>query len=348
MTKSSTFTGDGGMKNIVNLSLHVFRGRWFMMFACLLIMSVAGAIYMFAIYSGDIKTALGYDQSTLNLLSTFKELGGNAGIISGLISEISPPWVVLLLGAIMSFSGYIMVWLAVTKRIAKPPIWQMCLFICIGANSQTFANTGALVTCVRNFPESRGVVLGLLKGFVGLSGAIITQLYHSFYGHDTRSLILFIGWLPAVVSIVFIQIVRILNVVRQVNEVKTFYNLLYISLGLAGLLMVITIIQNKLQFLKIEYVMTASVVLILLFSPIVIVIKEELKLWKRKQVNQFPVNIITGNLNLKMNMNPNLNTNLNTSFDNATFLPPKKDVYCWETVIEPPERGEDNALLFNF
>lgn len=38
--------------------------------------------------------------------------------------------------------------------------------ICIGASSQTFANTGALVTCVKNFPESRGIVLGLLKGLL--------------------------------------------------------------------------------------------------------------------------------------------------------------------------------------
>ncbi|XP_071696442.1 protein NUCLEAR FUSION DEFECTIVE 4-like [Rutidosis leptorrhynchoides] len=330
VTKSSSFTGDGGMKNIINLSLHVFTGRWFMVFACLLIMSVAGATYMFALYSGDIKTALGYDQSTLNLLSTFKDLGGNVGIISGLINEISPPWVVLLLGAVMNFSGYFMIWLAVTKKIARPPVWQMCLFICIGANSQTFANTGALVTCVKNFPESRGVVLGLLKGFVGLSGAIITQLYHGFYGHDTRSLILFIGWLPAAVSIVFLRIVRVLKVVRQANELKTFYNLLYISLGLAGFLMVIIIIQNKLQFMEIEYAITASVVVILLFAPVGIVFNEELKLWKQKQetVNQFPVNIITEN--------PNPNTSV---------TPPEKEVSCWKTVFAPPERGEDFTIL---
>ncbi|KVI07884.1 protein NUCLEAR FUSION DEFECTIVE 4-like [Cynara cardunculus var. scolymus] len=329
--------GGGGMKEFTSLSLQVITGRWFMVFACLLIMSVAGATYIFALYSGDIKTSLGYDQSTLNLLSTFKDLGGNVGVISGLINEISPPWVVLLLGAAMNFSGYFMIWLAVTGKIAKPPVWQMCLFICIGANSQTFANTGALVTCVKNFPESRGVVLGLLKGFVGLSGAIITQLYHGFYGHDPKSLILFIGWLPAAVSVVFLRIVRVLKVFRQTNELKTFYNFLYISLGLAGFLMVIIITQNKLQFSNVAYATTASVVAVLLFAPLSIVFKEEFKLWKRRQevVNQFPVKVTTEN--------PPMATTTDSSA--APTPPPETSVSCWKTVFTPPERGEDFTIL---
>lgn len=130
------------------------------MFASLLIMAAAGATYMFSLYSSDIKSVLGYDQTTLNLLSFFKDLGANVGVLSGLINEVTPPWVVLSIGAVMNFFGYFMIWLAVTQKISAPKVWQMCLYICIGANSQSFANTGSLVTCVKNFPESRGVVLG--------------------------------------------------------------------------------------------------------------------------------------------------------------------------------------------
>ncbi|GMP50251.1 hypothetical protein CsSME_00016947 [Camellia sinensis var. sinensis] len=50
-------------------------------------MSVNGETYMFGLYSGDIKSSLGYDQTTLNLISFFKDLGGNLGLISGLINE---------------------------------------------------------------------------------------------------------------------------------------------------------------------------------------------------------------------------------------------------------------------
>ncbi|KAK9076382.1 hypothetical protein SSX86_004716 [Deinandra increscens subsp. villosa] len=321
----------GGGRRIL---LHVFTGRWFMVFASLLIMSVAGATYMFALYSGDIKQSLGYDQTTLNLLSTFKDLGGNVGIISGLINEISPPWVVLLLGALMNFSGYFMIWLAVSKKIAKPPVWQMCLFICIGANSQTFANTGALVTCVKNFPESRGVVLGLLKGFVGLSGAIITQLYHGFYGHDTYSLILFIGWLPAAVSVVFLRIVRVLKVVRQASELKTFYQFLYISLGLAGFLMVIIITQNRLRFSGFAYATTATLVIILLLAPLGVVFRQESKHWHDHVA-------AVNNNNHRFDFVPPPRENSTEEKEEKE----EEEVSCWRSVFAPPARGEDFTIL---
>ncbi|KAI8016002.1 Protein NUCLEAR FUSION DEFECTIVE 4 [Camellia lanceoleosa] len=333
MVVANVSTGGGGGGNMKNFSLHILTGRWFMVFASFLIMSVAGATYMFGLYSSDIKSSLGYDQTTLNLLSFFKDLGGNVGVLSGLINEVTPPWVVLFIGATMNFSGYFMIWLSVTGKVAKPRVWQMCLYICIGANSQSFANTGALVTCVKNFPESRGMVLGLLKGFVGLSGAIITQLYHAFYGDNSKSLILLIGWLPAAVSFIFLRTIRIMKVVRQANEVKIFYNLLYISLGLAGFLMLVIILQNRLHFSRIEYGVTAVVVTALLFAPLGIVISEEMNLWKNK--NQQEMNNSSQIQVVAENPQPKATINGDSSKPNS----------CLRNVFNPPNRGEDYSIL---
>lgn len=314
------------------LALHLLRSRWFMVFGCLLIMSMSGATYIFSIYSDDIKTSLGYDQTTLNLISFFKDLGGNIGIMSGVINEITPPWVVLAIGMTMNFFGYFMIWLAVTARTPTPRVWQICLYICVGANSQTFSNTGALVTCVKNFPQSRGIVIGLLKGFTGLSGAIMTQLFHAFYGRDSKALIFLIAWLPAAVSLVFLRTVRLMKAVKQENEVKIFYNLLYISLGLAGFLMILIILQNFLSFSHPEYAGSAAVVLILLFAPLGVVYREELKNWRRKI--EAGINIPTTAVGVIAETPPL-----------PAAQPPAVCTPWWKDVLKPPERGEDYNIL---
>ncbi|XP_060215417.1 protein NUCLEAR FUSION DEFECTIVE 4-like [Lycium barbarum] len=344
----------GVESNMKSLTVQVLTGRWFMVFAAVLILSASGSTYIFGIYSTDIKTSLGYDQTTLNLLSFFKDLGSNVGVLSGLINEITPPWVVLLFGAVLNFFGYFMVWLAVTKKIPKPKIWHMCVYICVGANSQSFANTGAMVTCVKNFPESRGAVLGLLKGYVGLSGAMLTQIYHAIYGNDSKSLILLIGWLPCVVSFVFLRIIRVMRVVRIAHEMKVFYKFLYTSLGLAGFLMLIIILQKKLDFKQTEYGLSTAIVLFLLCLPLVIVIKEEidsLKIKKQALESISQVKLVTEDPDCEISQ-PQLVTQTPPSAPSTSG--PSKDqenssdqesASCWKTVFRTPDRGEDYTIL---
>ena len=160
----------------------------------------------------------------------------------------------------------------------------MCLYIFIGADSQSFANTGSLVTCVKNFPESRGVVLGLLKGFVGLSGAIFTQLYYALYGNDSKSLVLLIAWLPAAISIISLPVIRLMKPIpgNGKNELKVFYYILYVSLVLAGYLMAAIIAQKSVIFPRPAFAASAAIVVTILFLPLIIVFRVELKIWEAK------------------------------------------------------------------
>ncbi|XVF75618.1 hypothetical protein PTKIN_Ptkin13bG0201100 [Pterospermum kingtungense] len=338
-TTNNGFSGGGCCPFL----LQVIRGRWFMISASFLIMAGAGATYLFGVYSKDIKATLGYDQSTLNLLSTFKDLGANVGVLSGLLAEVTPTWFVLLVGSVMNFSGYFMIWLAVTKRIATPKVWQMCAYICIGANSQNFANTGSLVTCVKNFPESRGMMLGLMKGFVGLSGAVFTQLYYAIYGDDSKSLILLIGWLPAVISLAFVYNIRIMKISSHPNELKVFYEYLSISIVLAFLLMGLTIAQKKVTFSHIGYVVSAFVVCFMLFLPFLIAIREEFYTWKSKKQFTAPSSVIVEappppeTAASKSDIEPEFTENI--------IEKNHQEASCYANICNPPKRGEDYSIF---
>uniref|UniRef100_A0A2N9I9R3 Nodulin-like domain-containing protein n=1 Tax=Fagus sylvatica TaxID=28930 RepID=A0A2N9I9R3_FAGSY len=349
--------------------LHVLKGPWFMVFSSFIIMSTAGTPYAFGLYSNVVKSVLGYDQSTLNLISFFKDVGTNVGVLSGLIAEVTPPWFVLLIGAVMNVVGYLMIWLSVTQKIAKPQVWMMCLYIGLGANSTAFANTGAMVTCIKNFPASRGIVLGLLKGYVGLSGAILTQLYHAFYYNDPKALILLVGWLPAAINVAFAPFIRLMKVDRQSNELKVFYNFLYITLGLtgwiqsnqvkelppqhmqvvvltAGFLLVMIVIEQKVSFTQSEYGGSAAAVLFLLFLPLGIVIIEEFKLWRSKRLalsDGSQLQVITDKT--KTETNPSLPQASPLSVNLLLEPSTEKPVSCWKNIFSPPTRGEDYTIL---
>ncbi|GJN22998.1 hypothetical protein PR202_gb10612 [Eleusine coracana subsp. coracana] len=347
-------SGGGGGPPLLTarFARQVVLGRWFMVFACLLILSASGATYIFSIYSKVLKTSLGYDQRTLNTLSFFKDLGANVGVISGLINEVTPPWVVLSMGAVMNLAGYLMIYLAIDGRTSRPPVWLMCIYICVGANSQSFANTGALVTCVKNFPESRGIVLGLLKGFVGLSGAIFTQLYLAIYGDDAKSLVLLVAWLPAAVSILFVHTVRLMPYPRgsaaRSSRNGPFFCFLYISIALATYLLVMIVVQNQVQFSHAALAVSAAVLLLILFLPLGVVVKEEYRIQKElhESLRDPPtVTVEKPTLLLQQQMSTTTTTTTTAAAAAAAAAPETEEQSTTETEHDPASNGKPSSWL---
>ncbi|MCO5614703.1 hypothetical protein L7F22_068987 [Adiantum nelumboides] len=255
--------------------LQVLKGRWMVVVVCLYILAFAGGPYVFGIYSQAIKAELQYDEETIDTLSFFKDLGNNVGIISGLLNEILPPWVVLGVGSSMNLFGFVMMWMAVTHRIAQPPLWQMYLYMTIGSNSMSFFNTGVVVTCVKNFPESRGEVLGLVKGVIGLSTAILTQIYHALYAQNAEGMLLLLGWLPSLVTFICMFVVRETKPVEDKKEGKHFFSFLYLALFLAAFLMFIIIVENQVHLTSISYKAIGAIILVLVALNVVVAIRAE-------------------------------------------------------------------------
>ncbi|XP_057995500.1 protein NUCLEAR FUSION DEFECTIVE 4 isoform X2 [Hevea brasiliensis] len=260
--------------------------KWFSTVASIWIQCTSGSLYTFSIYSPTLKCTQGYDQSTLDTVSVFKDIGANCGFLSGVLytkatthhhheptSTISSgPWVVLLVGAIQCFAGYFFMWAAVIGLIQTPPVAAMCLFMFLAAHGQSFFNTANVVTSVRNFLNYSGTAVGIMKGFLGLSGAILIQVYQTIFNNKPTLYLLLLALLPSINPMILMWLVRI-HSVSEAEEKKYLDSFSVISLVLAAYLMIIIILEHVFSFQFSVRVVAFILLILLLVLPLFVAIK---------------------------------------------------------------------------
>jgi len=245
--------------------------KWIGLVAGMWVEASAGNAYTFAFYSPKLKHVLHYHQFQLNNLGVAKDIGENVGLLAGALCNSLPPWVMLSIGATTGFIGYGMLWLVVSQQIAPLPYWQMCILQCIGANSSTWFSTAVLVTCLRNFPHSRGTVAGILKGFMGLSAAIFTQIFISLLSYNSEWLLLLLAIGPGLVCLVamlFIRPVSPASLIKDKDEHGKFLFIHLICIALAFYLLSITVIENLLNVNPLTSKIFTAIMAIFLTAPL--------------------------------------------------------------------------------
>lgn len=248
------------------------NNRWLVFVAAMWIQSCAGIGYLFGSISPTIKSSLNYNQRQVARLGVAKDLGDSVGFLAGTLCEYLPLWGALLVGAFQNLVGYGWVWLIVTGRVPVLPLWAMCILIFIGTNGETYFNTAALVSCVQNFPKSRGPVVGILKGFAGLGGAILTQIYAVIHSPDHASLIFMVAVGPAMVIVAFMFIIRPVSGHRQIRSTDGFcFSFIYGNcLLLAAYLMGVMLVQDLIDLSHTVITIFTAVLFVLLIIPILI------------------------------------------------------------------------------
>ncbi|KAI3795528.1 hypothetical protein L1987_38183 [Smallanthus sonchifolius] len=196
-------------------------GKWIGFITAVWVQAIAGTNYTFSNYSDALKSLMGLTQLELNSLSVAKDIGKAFGILAGLASDRVSPAVLLMIGSIEGIIGYGVQWLIVSQRIQPLPYWQMCIFLCMGGNSTTWMNTAILVTCIRNFRKNRGPVTGILKGFLGLSSAIFTDICTALFNKDPARFLLMLTVAPFFVCLFAIVFLREVPPSSTAEEEKT-------------------------------------------------------------------------------------------------------------------------------
>lgn len=149
---------------------------------------------------------------------------------------------------------------------------QICILIFVGTNGETYFNTVDLVSCVQNFPKSRGPVVGILKGFSGLSGAILTQIYTMIHSPDHASLLFMVAVGPTMVVFALMFIVRPVGGHRQVRPTDDLsFTFIYgVCLVLAAYLMGVMLLQDLVHLSHTVVTIFTAILFVLVLAPIVI------------------------------------------------------------------------------
>ncbi|GMI99975.1 hypothetical protein like AT1G74780 [Hibiscus trionum] len=269
----------------VNL-VHKFDNKWTSTVASIWIQCTSGSLYTFSVYSPILKSTQRYDQSTLDAVSVFKDIGANCGVLSGLLyTSATPshrhrrrnaclggPWLVHLAGAIQCFLGYFLIWASVVGLIPRPPVAAMCLFMLMAAHGMSFFNTANVVTAVRNFPNYSGTAVGIMKGFLGLSGAILIQVYETLFSNNPTSYILLLTLLPTINPLLLMWFVRIYDT-NEPGEKKLLDSVSCVALLVAAYLMSVIILDHLFTFRFLVRILTFVVLLLLLSLPLCIVLR---------------------------------------------------------------------------
>lgn len=167
----------------------------------------------------------------------------------------------------------------------------------MGTNGVTYFNTGALVSGVQNFPKSRGPVVGILKGFAGLSGAILTQVYTNFNFPDQASVIFVVAVGPTIVISSLMFIIRPVEGPKQSQQSDNtcFFYLYGVCIFLATYLLGVLILHDINQ-ITVTWLSIGILILVILpvtiplflvfFSGSQCLYEENIRDENQKQVNE--------------------------------------------------------------
>ncbi|MQM01586.1 hypothetical protein Taro_034341, partial [Colocasia esculenta] len=251
------------------------RPPWVGLGAAVWVQMAAGCGYTFPLYSHSLKSVLGLTQQQLTILGVANDVGENVGILPGIACNRLPPWAVLLVGAACSFLGFGALWLAVSRTVTSIPYWLLWIALVIATNSSAWLATGVVVTNMKNFPQSRGTVAGLLKGYSGLSAAVYTEIYVGVLHNSSTSLLLLLTLGIPTISMLLMYFVRpCIPALGDDSSERAHFLFIQLTSVLLGVYLLITTILDDVLTLpdRISYIFVGGMVLFLL-APLAVPLK---------------------------------------------------------------------------
>eukprot|EP01113_Clastostelium_recurvatum_P040911 TRINITY_DN6427_c0_g1_i4.p1 TRINITY_DN6427_c0_g1~~TRINITY_DN6427_c0_g1_i4.p1 ORF type:complete len:466 (+),score=89.07 TRINITY_DN6427_c0_g1_i4:93-1490(+) len=168
--------------------------RYVGFFAGCLMASISGTGYMFSSFAPELKETMGYSQTEINLVGTIMMVSGYASsIFIGTFYDKAGARITAATSAVFLFIGYFLLYLA-SRHLFWSDAVVVGLFLSLASLGSNGSYTVGLAGNIKNFPtKSRGVAVGVLAGFYGLSAAIFTKIYQNTFSPDEVQLFRFLS-----------------------------------------------------------------------------------------------------------------------------------------------------------
>lgn len=152
---------------------------------------------------------------------------------------------------------------------------QLCIALCIATNSAAWLTTAVLVTNMRNFPLSRGTVVGILKGYGGISGAVFTEVYGVLLGNSSPALLLFLAVGIPILCFAVMYLVRPCTPAtgEDSTEPAHFLFIQITSFVLAVYVLATTVLDNVFSLSSLVSTLIIAGMLVLLLAPFAVPVK---------------------------------------------------------------------------
>ncbi|XP_031266241.1 protein NUCLEAR FUSION DEFECTIVE 4-like [Pistacia vera] len=161
--------------------------QWLSLVGAIWLQSINGTNTNFPAYSSQLKTLLSISQLQLNNLAFASDAGKLFGWISGIAAVYMPLWLVLMFGATLGLTGYVLQYLFITNQISSLSYGYIFLLTVVAGHSICWINTVCYVVIIRNFPSNRQVAVGITTSYLGLSATIYTDIVDALYFPSKRA-----------------------------------------------------------------------------------------------------------------------------------------------------------------
>ena len=159
--------------------------RLLVLLGALILNLAAGSVYVFGAYSGALKS-FGLTQQQVQLVSSIGNIGLYVGVFAGMFYDRKGSVPTAMIGCVIAAIGYFLAWLCTTGAFAGiDPTLVLSISFMLAWHGGAWFDCAAVTTAVKLFPANRGLIVGLVKSFFGLSASVLAQSYQAFFATTT-------------------------------------------------------------------------------------------------------------------------------------------------------------------